>query len=123
MTFSGDGESCEDVDECASDDSNLCQGECINEAGSYSCSCGAGYVLIGAYGCGDIDECNDSPCDANASCNNIDGGYECSCNAGYSGDGASCSDVDECADSPCSADGKCSNTDGGFECACNRGFR
>jgi len=78
--------------------------------------------LIGAYGCGDIDECNDSPCDANASCNNIDGGYECSCNSGYSGDGASCADVDECASNPCSANGKCSNTDGGFECACNRGF-
>ena len=35
--------------------------------------------------CSDVNECDSSPCDGNASCGNTDGGFTCSCNSGYSG--------------------------------------
>lgn len=41
-----DGKSCEDVDECSTDDSNGgCEVYCRNLAGSYECLCRLGYSL------------------------------------------------------------------------------
>ncbi|XP_066271717.1 mucin-22-like [Branchiostoma lanceolatum] len=42
--YSGDGVTCTDVDECASNNGG-CGGTCTNSAGSFRCSCGNGYVL------------------------------------------------------------------------------
>ena len=39
----------------------------------------------------DIDECEISPCDANAICENTEGSYECYCKNGFSGNGFNCS--------------------------------
>ena len=39
----------------------------------------------------DIDECDSSPCSANAHCNNTVGSFDCRCNDGFSGDGLNCS--------------------------------
>ena len=38
----------------------------------------------------DINECNSSPCSAQATCTNTDGSFQCSCDFGYTGDGFSC---------------------------------
>ena len=49
-----------------------------------------------ATGCVDINECKESPCDANAQCANSIGSYTCTCCNGYSGDGDTCEDINEC---------------------------
>jgi len=45
----------------------------------------------------DVNECDNSPCDAKAQCSNTDGGFECECNAGFYGTGESRDDINECA--------------------------
>lgn len=55
--FTGDGATCADVDECATNPSACGNGGmCINEPGGFSCTCAAGYELSGDM-CVDIDEC------------------------------------------------------------------
>ena len=34
-----------DIDECASDDTNSCEQQCINSVGSYTCKCNDGFTL------------------------------------------------------------------------------
>lgn len=41
----------------------------------------------------DVNECDDTPCGANASCTNNEGSYECGCNDGYEGDGTICTEI------------------------------
>ena len=94
-----------------------------------------------ATGCVNINECNESPCDANAQCADNIGSYTCICSIGYSGDGHSCVDINEC-DAVLSkgdlnrrnidgnfipteslhADAHYINKDGIFDCACNDGY-
>ena len=40
--------------------------------------------------CVDIDECTNSPCDANAYCLNTQGKFNCNCKKGYEGTGFQC---------------------------------
>ena len=49
--------------------------------------------------CLSINECLDSPCDANAECTDTNGSFKCKCNEGFEGDGLTCEDADECEDS------------------------
>ena len=49
------------------------------------------------YNCSDVNECESSPCDMNASCSNSEGSFSCECNSGYQGSGFMCTDVNECA--------------------------
>ena len=49
------------------------------------------------YNCSDVNECESSPCDMNASCSNTEGSFSCECNSGYQGSGFMCTDVNECA--------------------------
>ena len=126
--FSGDGETCADVDECADEALNNCgqNATCTNNDGAFSCECGSGYEGDGVT-CGDIDECADSSlndCNASATCTNNDGAFSCECNSGYVGDGVSCDDVNECTTGAanCHQDASCENVDGGFECACDGGY-
>ena len=95
----------------------------MNTDGSFACECPMGYSGDG-FSCNDVNECDASPCDANASCDNNDGGYSCACNDGYEGDGETCVDINECADSPCAQEprGMCRNNDGSFTCSCNYGY-
>ena len=73
-----------DIDECA-ENVDGCAQICLNEGGSYSCSCPSGYQLANdGWRCTDIDECaenNMGNCSHN--CTNTIGSYNCSCNSGY----------------------------------------
>ena len=81
-----------DTDECINSTSNCAQ-ICINEVGSYSCSCDTGYQLLNDnYGCADIDECAQSIDGCVYTCTNTIGNYTCSCDSGYylASDGHTC---------------------------------
>jgi hypothetical protein len=124
--YAGDGEVCEDVDECVEGTSGCADvARCRNEVGGFECACDAGYVGDG-FVCEDVDECaaDLDDCADTATCTNADGGFTCACNPGYAGDGRTCVDVDECADGtgPCAADATCTNAVGSFLCACLDGF-
>merc|ERR1719197_2251484 len=127
--FIGDGQTCADVDECASADTNTCDAnaECSNTEGGYSCSCASGFGGNGQT-CADVDECasaDTNTCDANAECSNTEGSYSCECIIGFAGDGQTCADVDECASpdtNTCDANAECTNTEGGYGCECIIGF-
>ncbi|XP_059171050.1 fibulin-1-like [Physella acuta] len=114
---------CEDIDECADPSTNTCQQNCVNTAGSYSCSCNAGYIISSTNldMCDDIDECASpsiNTCQQN--CVNTAGSYSCSCNAGYivsSTNANMCEDINECTvGNPCEQ--ICTNTEGSFSCSC-----
>jgi len=78
---------CVDVNECLQ---SMCgqQSSCVNEIGSYRCTCGNGFKY-GAGGCEDINECSgggvfgttSSPC--SYACENNQGGFACRCPKGY----------------------------------------
>lgn len=123
--YAGDGQECEDVDECAegTDDCDA-NALCVNEPGGFECQCDAGFEGNGRE-CIDVDECTEEfPCHADAACVNTDGDFECSCRGGYVGDGFVCEDVDECTLGldDCAQAAECTNTPGSFECACRDGY-
>ncbi|MEZ4402064.1 MAG: EGF domain-containing protein [Kofleriaceae bacterium] len=93
--FTGDGQTCTDVDECATGNGG-CAAEavCTNTAGGNTCACGAGYTGDGMT-CADIDECatNNGGCAAEATCANLPGSRVCTCNPGQVGDGVTCRPV------------------------------
>lgn len=128
--YTGTGETCYDINECALSDFVPCQDKyaiCSNTPGSYSCPCRMGFAGDGLYaeGCVDIDECNmgASPCDLNATCENTLGSFSCTCHEGYEGNGFACQDIDECNFRPCVGKlAKCINTVGSFDCECSTGF-
>ncbi len=85
---------CGDVDRCGRTLENGSVNGCSNSPGSYTCTCGTGFELMGAdfdATCVDTDECMlpTSPCDDDpvASCDNATGDYACTCPSGYTGDG------------------------------------
>ncbi|KAL8156500.1 hypothetical protein AgCh_001555 [Apium graveolens] len=51
---------CQDMDECATDDSNRCRQICVNTPGSYNCSCIDGWERDGQYNCMKRDLNNDT---------------------------------------------------------------
>lgn len=72
-----------DFNECA-DGTHGCAQTCINEIGSYSCSCGSGYRLASdRHRCTDINECTEGRDNCGQTCTNTIGSYRCSCGTGY----------------------------------------
>uniref|UniRef100_A0A4W4H1L5 EGF-like domain-containing protein n=1 Tax=Electrophorus electricus TaxID=8005 RepID=A0A4W4H1L5_ELEEL len=67
-----------DIDEC-SYSSYLCQYQCVNEPGKFSCICPEGYQLLGTRLCQDINECETGThkCADGQTCVNIHGGHQC----------------------------------------------
>jgi hypothetical protein len=126
----GDGSSCEDIDECASENGG-CDAlvPCQNTPGGSSCGdCPPGYTAEGGE-CVDIDECAEAngDCDALAECTNTPGSFSCgNCPFGFEADAkGTCTDIDECAtnNGGCDASAACNNTDGGFTCGdCPAGY-
>ena len=111
-----------DIDECATSNA-VCEHNCTNTIGSFTCSCDTGYQLdrnglnctgentsiiaiqrLGIksfllYCITDIDECENedlNDCHEDASCTNTKGSYSCSCNDGYRGSGTECTGIVEC---------------------------
>ncbi|EDO25700.1 predicted protein, partial [Nematostella vectensis] len=84
-----------DIDEC-SDGTNTCApigSSCTNNAGSFTCSCNAGYAGDGETCVEDIDECSSGAhtcAPSGSTCTNTVGSYTCACNVGYTGDGETC---------------------------------
>jgi cysteine-rich repeat protein len=114
------------VDECAANTDNCdVNAACTDTAGSFTCSCNAGYAGDGVT-CANVDECaaNTDNCDTNAACADVPGSFTCTCNAGYAGDGVTCANVDECAANTdnCDTNAACTDTAGSFICACNTGY-
>ncbi len=105
---------CEDADECALgiDSCDPHTSVCINEIGTHSCACLAGYKK-GRKGCKDIDECalGTHSCDINALCINTPGSYVCACKTGTVGNGKFCSPL--CGDGIVVAGESCD--DGNFQ--------
>ena len=128
--FSGDGETCSDVDECATDNGGCDSlALCMNESGGFTCgACPAGYEGDGESGCSDIDECltDNGGCSDLANCTNTPGSFQCGdCPTGYVDDGDDCVDIDECAtnNGGCDALTECVNNPGNFVCgACPAGY-
>ncbi|KAK7802040.1 hypothetical protein U0070_025713 [Myodes glareolus] len=68
-----------DMDECSFSEF-LCQHECVNQPGSYFCSCPPGYVLLDDNrSCQDINECEhrNHTCTPLQTCYNLQGGFKC----------------------------------------------
>ena len=86
LGFEGDGVTCNDIDECASNKDNCDNNaDCLNNEGGFDCERK------------DVNECVTDlhNCDNNASCDNINGSFSCKCNDGYEDDGVTCLDIDE----------------------------
>jgi hypothetical protein len=121
----GDGQRCEDVDECQQAEP-VCSANstCHNTFASYTCSCNVGYVREGDT-CVVDSTCVNSPCDEAATCQEVDGNLRCDCDDGSFGNGFFCAPDDTCADAPCGAEGECVAVDDdtrGHVCLCPLGF-
>lgn len=125
--FTGDGISCEDVDECATENGGCAaDADCMNTAGGHNCVCKPGFSGDGKT-CTDVNECqvNNGGCAAEALCENVPGSRVCTCSNGYVGDGVTCGDVDECSvnHGGCAVDADCTNKPGTApECKCKSGY-
>ncbi|XP_052261338.1 mucin-like protein [Dreissena polymorpha] len=130
LGLQGNGQDCQDVDECLQTTPKVCDQICTNKVGSYTCSCNSGYMLQpDLKTCLDYDECalNEDDCDSAATCTNTVGSFNCTCKTGYSGTGISgeCADVNECTSlsKPCPDNSTCTNNEGSFTCPCDAGYQ
>ena len=122
--WSGDGETCTDLNECE-ERTHECAysgGICVNTEGTYICRCDDGWDGDGVK-CDDIDECTlgSHNCEAGIACRNNDGGFGCGdCANGFqlTAEG-SCEDIDECylgVHSCANPGGTCINNEGSYTC-------
>uniref|UniRef100_A0A7M5WYM7 Uncharacterized protein n=1 Tax=Clytia hemisphaerica TaxID=252671 RepID=A0A7M5WYM7_9CNID len=139
--YSGDGTSCQDVDECTNN--NVCYNSaCINMSPGFKCAgCPPGFTGNAPHGvggevvherqfCRDINECENPElhsCDPNAECINTLGSYRCGkCKPGYVGDGyLGCKSGDYCATGQhnCHINATCIPLGSRkFTCVCKEGY-
>ncbi|XP_075878317.1 signal peptide, CUB and EGF-like domain-containing protein 2 isoform X4 [Nelusetta ayraudi] len=82
--FKGDGEHCEDIDECDLEYNGGCVHECNNIPGNYRCTCYDGFNLAhDGHNCLDVDECKFNNGGCQHTCVNAMGSYECRCKEGF----------------------------------------
>ncbi|KAG5677774.1 hypothetical protein PVAND_007505 [Polypedilum vanderplanki] len=121
-----DGVSCIDIDECEEDPEICLNGICINEKGSYSCQCDAGYHFIEANRtCIDIDECTNGTHHCSHRCLNLPGTYQCLCSYGQilMADGHTCGFSDLCDLNNGGCAHECDFVDNKILCSCRKGYR
>ncbi|XP_046724647.1 thrombospondin-4-B [Silurus meridionalis] len=141
--YTGDGYSCDDVDECQF---NPCFPgvKCVNTAPGFRCeACPNGYSGQAVEGvgaafaqthkqvCDDIDECsgpNNGGCTENSVCLNSMGSYRCGgCKTGFTGDQVrGCKPEKSCGNrlqNPCDPNAQCTEErDGTVTCQCGIGW-
>ncbi|XP_046935613.1 nidogen-2 [Lynx rufus] len=131
--YQGDGQSCVDVNECATGFHHCGPNSvCTNLPGSYSCDCRSGYEFADDHHTCILIAPPPNPCaDGSHSCAPADqarciyhGGstFSCTCLPGYTGSGHQCTDVDECSENRCHPSATCYNTPGSFSCQCLPGY-
>ncbi|XP_052803014.1 uncharacterized protein LOC128233395 isoform X2 [Mya arenaria] len=115
--FEGNGKTCTDIDECASDPCHN-GATCNDLVNNFTCICDPGYSGLTCDE--NIDECsiNTHDCSRDAICNDTDGSFNCTCKTGFNGDGKTCTDINECENSTLCTPGKCFNVQGSFKCYC-----
>ena len=122
-----DGTLCRDIDECQSGKAGCAQhARCINQRGSFECTCEAGYSGDG-HSCELADLCaSDADCGGlvGACQLSAEGRRACVCPPGYVALATSCADVDECASGAlnCGLHGRCVNRPGSADCQCEAGY-
>ncbi|KAL7980060.1 hypothetical protein Chor_001328 [Crotalus horridus] len=117
----------EDIDECKVIHDVCRNGECVNERGSYHCTCKEGYTTdITGTLCIDNNECatDINLCGSKGVCQNTPGSFTCECQRGFSLDqtGAACEDENECLSSHICGGASCHNTLGSYKCMCPTGY-
>uniref|UniRef100_A0A8B9L2A0 Nidogen 1 n=1 Tax=Astyanax mexicanus TaxID=7994 RepID=A0A8B9L2A0_ASTMX len=130
--FTGDGRTCQDVDECR-ENHQICgpHAICNNQPGTFRCECMEGFQFASdGHTCvldHPVDHClrgtHDCDVPERARCSYTGASaYICSCLPGFVGDGRKCQDIDECQAARCHRDAVCYNTEGSFSCQCRPGF-
>ncbi|KAG2471441.1 FBN1 protein, partial [Polypterus senegalus] len=111
-----------DIDECRVIGGLCRNGVCVNNEGSFSCICKAGYTTdISGTGCMDLDECSTKQHNCQFLCVNTIGGFTCKCPPGFTQHHTSCIDVDECDGNHRCQHG-CQNLAGSYRCGCPQGY-
>ena len=113
---------CSDINVCE-DGSTVCEQNCNNTVGSYTCSCRDGYVNVNDTTCSDVNECVTANGGCEQNCTNTVGSYTCSCRDGYVNvNDTTCSDVNECMTANGGCEQNCNNTIGSYACSCRDGY-
>ena len=73
---------CADINDCDSGNGD-CSQICINNIGSFECSCQSGCIKQGFSSCIEINECEMTDMNCFHNCTNIAGSYFCSSLQGY----------------------------------------
>ena len=121
-----DGKTCDNINECLTNNNCSEHAECTDTIGGFDCTCKSGYQGDGVN-CTVIEICNNNPCtETNKTvCKDDDnnGIAECHCDLGYIDDGSgNCIDIDECQTGDNNCAQNCINNDGGFTCGCDDGY-
>ncbi|XP_028394545.1 uncharacterized protein LOC114518753 [Dendronephthya gigantea] len=128
LTLNADQRNCDDIDECASNDTFTCHkdADCENTIGSYECRCRSGFVGDGKTVCIDTTCTSQNPCSADADCsvNVTSNSFTCVCHQGFTGDGRTCDDINECQiPGFCGANTSCVNQPrASYTCSCLDGY-
>ncbi|KAL9964700.1 hypothetical protein ACROYT_G028376 [Oculina patagonica] len=110
-----------DVDECEVDNCDV-NADCTNIAGSYKCTCRAGFEGDGKN-CKVANLCDSGPCQNGATCKlESSNAYLCICPQHYTG--KHCELKDRCRDGldNCDVNAICQNTYSSYTCTCKAGY-